>query len=361
MAAASLKNKRKVVKAKQELKDIVSLNDKPWRWRVGIEAAFAMGIPLLTVYFLGNQTMGFIAGLGALTALHCPQLSRKERLVVLPLILLCITASAALGAYMAGAVWLKMLCVLLVTILGSIFMLGYRLGPPGPLMMVLVAAVVGKIASTPIPDTEGMPTIMYPALVGFGSVIAYLVVVISTLLFKEKKQRDTTDKRFSELFSGLKFDETSKGITIRTVAGVTIAVLMAWVFKEERIYWIVLPVIAILQVSYSVRLTVVKAIHRMGGSLLGVVLYGLILMVNPQGLGFIFTVLLLQFAIEVVVMRHYALALMFITPLALSITSIGHKGDMIVTVNTRIIDTLIGVAISLLVFFVFEKTKFKTK
>ena len=361
MAAISHKSKRKVVKAKKEVKHIVSLNNAPWRWRKALEACLAMGVPVFTLHFLGNTTMGLIAMLGGFTALHCPQLSRKERLVVLPLVLLCLTVSATLGAYMAVSMLLKMICVLLVTILGSVFMLGYRLGPPGPLMMVLVAAVIGKIASSPIPEIADMQTIMYPALVGFGGIAAYLVVVISPLVVKEKKQSDRTDKSFSELFSGLKFDETSKSITIRTVAGVIVAVITAWLFKEDRIYWLVLPVIAILQVSYSVRLTVVKAIHRMGGSLLGVVLYGLILTINPQGVWLIVTILILQFGIEVVVMRHYALALMFITPLALSIASIGHTGSIMHTVNARIVDTLIGVVIALLVFFVFEKTRFKTR
>ena len=97
------------------------------------------------------------------------------------------------------------------------------------------------------------------------------------------------------------------------------------------------------------------------GSLLGVLLYGVILLINPQGIWLVLTVLVLQFGIEVVVMRNYGLALMFITPLALTIASIGHNVDMIATIQARVLDTLIGIVIALLVFFVFEKTKFRTQ
>src|SRR5690606_31187194 len=98
-----------------------------------------MGILMLAFYLSGHLNLGFISSLGGLTALHCPQLKRKERAVVLPVVILAITFSSLLGAYMATDVWLKMLCIVLVTIIGCIFMIGWRLGPPGPLMMVLVA------------------------------------------------------------------------------------------------------------------------------------------------------------------------------------------------------------------------------
>ncbi|MFL9838138.1 FUSC family protein [Flavobacterium sp. ST-75] len=358
--AASLQSKRTAVKARKNFKEVVALNDNPWRWGVGLEAAIAMGIPLLAFYFSGHLTLGFISSLGGLTALHCPQLKRKERAVVLPVVILAITFSSLLGAYMATDVWLKMLCIVLVTIIGCVFMIGLRLGPPGPLMMVLVAAVTGKIASSSAPEVQHLSSIMYPLLVGLGAFAGYVVIVFP-LFFKKFRKPEYNGRKFNEIFSGLKFDEVSRAITLRIVTGVTLAVLMAWVFKEERIYWMVLPVIAVLQAGPSVRLTVIKSVHRMIGSLLGVLLYGIILLINPQGLGLVLTVLILQFGIEVVVMRNYGLALMFITPLALTIASIGHNVDMVATIQARVLDTLIGIVIALLVFFVFEKTKFRTQ
>jgi fusaric acid resistance family protein len=50
---------------------------------------------------------------------------------------------------------------------------------------------------------------------------------------------------------------------------------------------------------------------------------------DPRGFWLIVILALLQFSIEVVVARHYALALTFITPTALIISSAGSSGDPI--------------------------------
>jgi len=62
-------------------------------------------------------------------------------------------------------------------------------------------------------------------------------------------------------------------------------------------------------------------------------------------------VALLQFAIEVVVARNYGLALIFITPLALMISG---TDDPIVLAGERIVDTLLGAFIALVVLWTGE-------
>ena len=64
--------------------------------------------------------------------------------------------------------------------------------------------------------------------------------------------------------------------------------------------------------------------------------------------------MLLQFATEVVVTRNYVLALIFITPLALSNSTIGHLAESVVTVEGRILDTFLGAVIAMAVFWAGE-------
>ena len=59
----------------------------------------------------------------------------------------------------------------------------------------------------------------------------------------------------------------------------------------------------------------------------------------------------LQFTTEVVVVRHYGLALIFITPLALTIAASGNTDDPVRIVGERIVDTLLGAVIGVLVFW----------
>ena len=89
-----------------------------------------------------------------------------------------------------------------------------------------------------------------------------------------------------------------------------------------------------------------RGIHRTAGTLVGAALY-LVLAFLPLPVWALGVVLgLLQFAIELVVVRHYALALVFITPLVLLIIG-AATGDAasIPLAFERVVDTLVGAAI----------------
>ena len=90
----------------------------------------------------------------------------------------------------------------------------------------------------------------------------------------------------------------------------------------------------------------VSSSDRTAGTLVGAALY-LVLAFLPLPVWALGVVLgLLQFAIELVVVRHYALALVFITPLVLLIIG-AATGDAasIPLAFERVVDTLVGAAI----------------
>jgi len=58
---------------------------------------------------------------------------------------------------------------------------------------------------------------------------------------------------------------------------------------------------------------------------------------------------MLQFAIEVVVARQYALALAFITPVALTISAAGGTHAPLILASERILDTVLGATIAMAV------------
>jgi len=86
-----------------------------------------------------------------------------------------------------------------------------------------------------------------------------------------------------------------------------------------------------------------RGIERMIGTLAGLILAGGILVAHPQGLWLVATLMLVQFIIEMVVVRNYSLAVVFITAAALTIASGGHPvpdtGHML---WVRGVDTFIG-------------------
>ena len=98
----------------------------------------------------------------------------------------------------------------------------------------------------------------------------------------------------------------------------------------------------------------IRALQRVFGTLLGVVLFALIRMADATGAWLVATLVLLQFAIEVVVARHYALAPTFITPTALTIAAAARTSAPGPLVRERIVDTLFGAAVAILVLWISE-------
>jgi uncharacterized membrane protein YccC len=97
--------------------------------------------------------------------------------------------------------------------------------------------------------------------------------------------------------------------------------------------------------------TLQRAIERMIGTLLGLGLAGLILMAPMNGPWLIAILTLLQFIIEMLIVRNYALAVVFITAAALTIATGGQQvPDVAHLVWVRGADTGIGCVVGLCVY-----------
>ena len=128
-----------------------------------------------------------------------------------------------------------------------------------------------------------------------------------------------------------------------------IAVAVAAPLGLPRAYWVVLTVVVILQNGHTVRLSALRGVHRVLGTFVGLGLFALIALLGPEGVVLAVVLMALQFVVEMVVVRNYGLALIFITPLAMLISTQGGHVEQIV--GDRVLDTLIGTAIALAVLF----------
>lgn len=136
------------------------------------------------------------------------------------------------------------------------------------------------------------------------------------------------------------------GLVIAAVAGVTCSGSL-WLTIGCLT---VIAAVAVLQIGNSRRMTTIRAVQRVLGTMAGVVFFGAIVVISPSGAWLVLTIMLLQLATEIVVTRNYALALVFITPLALMIATTGNADSPLVSVMGRIVGTLLGATIALAVF-----------
>lgn len=135
---------------------------------------------------------------------------------------------------------------------------------------------------------------------------------------------------------------------VRVGAATAIAGAIGAALGLERAYWTMAASVLILHQGLDWSRSLQRGIERMSGTLVGLVLAGAILTAHPSGLWLAATLMLLQFVIEMTVVRNYALAVVFITAAALTIASGGHPMPHIGHVLwVRGVDTVIGCATGL--------------
>lgn len=148
---------------------------------------------------------------------------------------------------------------------------------------------------------------------------------------------------------------TPGSVSLRLGLRVGIAVLIsgaiAGALTMNHAYWAMAAAVLMLHQGFDWPRTLTRSIERAVGTWLGLVVAGVILALHPQGLWLVLVIGALQFIIEMFVVRNYTLAVVFITPAALTIASGGHAvGDVGELLLARGADTLIGCAVALLVY-----------
>ena len=146
-------------------------------------------------------------------------------------------------------------------------------------------------------------------------------------------------------------ESASRQVIVRVGVAALLAGGLGALFHLERAYWAVAAAMLMLHQGFDWTRTVLRALERLLGTWAGLLIAGAILLWHPQGLWLVLTIMLLQFVVEMLVVRHYALAVVFITGAALTLASGGHPvdapGEYLLA---RGLDTLVGCAVALLVY-----------
>ncbi|KTR81587.1 FUSC family protein [Leucobacter chromiiresistens] len=315
----------------------------PRLW-IALRAALSIGVPFGVLTALGYEGIGLQTAAGAFVALFAAGLAAAERAKVLPFVALALIASAALGAALSP--WPVLLGVGLVVVAGatSALSFAFRLGPPGPVFFVLSYGLAGNITAVVDGQRVNSPLVLIAALSG-GALFSYLLALAPLL---RDSERAKPVRPLGELLPGPWLGPGELRLILRilivSVAGT--AVTMLWI-DPHRAYWTVSAGVAVIGLSAVRRHSLARGLHRTVGTLVGA---GVYLAIAPLGaIPFALVLLLtgLQFVIELVVVRNYALALVFITPLVLLLTgAAAGGGDLMGAAAERVLDTLIGSAIA---------------
>jgi len=305
------------------------------RWPLALQAAIGIAAPIAVLTVLGQAPLGYIAASGAFTVLYAGSAPVVDRARVLPIIAVSLLLSAAFGILVAGNTLVVSIGVVVVATVSAALAFGFRLGPPGPLFFVLVYGLSAHVVASGTID----PFVYLAALTG-GCLFSYLVALAPLALPRIRRIRA---RPMRELLPGPAWNADSRMLLLRVVIVAIVGVLLGLVIDPDRTYWIVGSAVAVIGVAAARRAAFQRGLHRMLGTVVGAGLYVLLALLHPAGIWLALLLGLLQFSIELVVVRHYALALVFITPLVLLLTgaATGSIGSLDVA-GERIVDTIVG-------------------
>lgn len=137
-----------------------------------------------------------------------------------------------------------------------------------------------------------------------------------------------------------------------TAGRVGIACLGAGVISAAvgltRPQWAILSALVIVHMGPDRLHGTVRGLHRFAGTVIGLGLFAVLYQLSPTGYTLIAAIAALQFCTELFLPRNYAVAVMFVTPIALlSAGVVTLQGSVTSIVRDRLAETLIGVAVAM--------------
>ncbi len=331
-----------------ELRQLTAVQRSDRRWHMPFAAALATGLPLLLGAYSGGFAEGLTASLGGLVFLYLPATPMHHRMVVLMAAAFAMVSCYALGvlSHMVPALMMPVLTctAMLVTIVSRY----YRLPPPGSLFFIMVAAIG---AYSPVPLAQ------WPQMVGLlalGCLLACLIAFVYSLYTLRLQAPQPIQPLPPATFDFVVFDAVVIGLFV----GASLALAQA--LHLERAYWVPITCLAVIQ-GTTLRAVWNKQLQRILGTAVGLLLSWSLLQLPLDPWRIALLIMGLSFVIESTVVRHYGVAVVFITPLTLLLAeaaTLGHSppGTLI---QARLWDTVLGCAVGLVGGVCLHSAKFR--
>ncbi|MBX3622206.1 MAG: FUSC family protein [Rhizobacter sp.] len=322
---------------RHELRELTRVNQSDRLWQMALAASLAMGLPLLAGVYFGHLNLGLVGSLAGLVFLYITHTPLHHRMVALMACAFGMNACYALGVLCHPFTGLLLPVITVVSMLVMMVSRYYALAPPGGLFFIMALAIG---AYTPVGWAQ------VPVMVGvftLGTLLACVIAFLYSLLSLRLRAPVPVQPLPPPSFDFVVFDPVVIGVFV----GLSLAV--AQLLQLERPYWVPVSCVAVIQ-GASLRAVWNKQLQRVLGTAAGlVVAWGVLsLPLGPWGLAL--TMMGLSFVVEVLVVRHYALAVTLITPLTMLLAeaaNLGHAQPALL-MQARFIDTVLGCAMGLL-------------
>lgn len=303
-------------------------------------------VPMVVLALIGHVEWAPYAVFGAFASAFGRGLPRFQRLEMQLEAGVALVACIVLGAVLAASsapVWVLVVTIGLVAGAASAVSDLRRWSPPGPLFFVFGLGVTAFLPTA-------VSTVAVAAVVATASLaLALLASLAGGALPAGRRALSTIEgRRWRRDPRPLDGRRTVVHAVVCLVASIA-AGLLSLALGVQSPYWAMVSAVVPV-VGSATAGQLVRAGHRLLGTLVGVGLAALLLAWQPGVAALIVAFGVLQFATELLIVRNYGLALVFITPMALGMRALGGAPvDVGALVAARTADTAIGVGVVVVV------------
>ena len=319
-----------------ELRGLATIQASDRAWQMPFAAALASGLPLLIGAWSGRMDYGLVASLGGLVFIYLPNTPMSHRMVMVMAAAFGMTACYALGVMSHFLPGLMIPALVFASILVTMICRFYRVVPPGSLFFIMAASIG---AYSPVPPAD-LP--LRVGLIFLGSLLACLIAFFYSLYMLRRRAPLPIAPLPPATFDFVVFDSVIIGLFVG------LALALAQLLQLEKPYWVPVSCLAVIQ-GASLRAVWSRQLQRMIGTAIGLLLAWGLLLLPLEYWSIALLMMTLTFVIESTIVRHYALATVFITPLTILLAEaavLGH-GSAGALIGARFIDTVLGCLVGL--------------
>jgi Fusaric acid resistance protein-like len=318
---------------RREWRQLIALQASDRPWQMPFCAAMAAGLPLFVGAWFGHLDYGLVSSLGGMVFLYLPRTPVWHRMVTLMACSFAMTGCYALGAMSHFLPFSLVPVLALIATLIVMVCRFYAVAPPGAVFF-LMAAAIG--AFTPM-EVEQLP--LRVGLIALGCLLACLIALVYSLYVLGR------GIRHAQPVAPLPKPDFDHVVVGSLIIGLSVgaSLLAATLLQLDRPYWVPMSCLAVIQ-GASMRAVWTRQLHRVVGTFAGIGLAWMLLRLPLDPWRIAWLVLALTFIVETLVVRHYGLAVVFITPITLLLAdaTVLNPGAVDTTLQARVLDTLLG-------------------
>lgn len=317
----------------KELKNFFRFKPSVRSWHIPLLAGLSVGIPLLTGYFLNDIRSALTASLAGLVILYLP--NDNDIFDVMAKMFICafgMVISYSVGLVFSFNFWVASFAFGVLSLIVFYIARSFEMKPPGSFFFIMICSMAIGLPHdlNKIPLRVGVFTL--------GSINACLLTFFYVVIFQRKKSISHKTKRLNITSHSVNFHES-------LIIGIFMffSIFIGKVLNLNYPYWIPISSLAVLQGVNQFHVWK-RGFHRILGTLIGLIIAWLIFTTVKNPLGICLCIIFLQFIVELLITRHYALAVTFLTPMGILLAETGSpiSFDPDHLIKLRFLEILIG-------------------